>query len=151
VADIQRLEQFRDGEFDTVISCETIEHVPNPPLAIRQLARVLRPGGRLLVTTPNYFSSIGLYRAYCWARGKKFDECGQPIVQWTMIHRVRGWIKAAKLCICLSDSIGQYLPVPGRPPIRVALLEHPRVIMRWLGHHSIVVAEKPGGRAGCGS
>ena len=66
VADIQALNQFGGGEFDTVVSCETIEHVPDPPLAVKQLARVLKPGGRLFLTTPNYFSTTGVYRAYCW-------------------------------------------------------------------------------------
>jgi len=143
VADIQKLDQFADGEFDTITSTETIEHVPNPPLAVRQLARVLKPGGRLFLTTPNYFSSIGLYRVYCWLRGKTFDECGQPICQWTMIHRTRQWVRTAGLRIHESDTVGQYLPFPGRPPIRLWFFEHPHFIMKWLGHHSLVVAKKP--------
>ena len=146
VADIQKLEQFGE-EFDTVISCETVEHVPDPPLAVRQLARVLKPGGRLFLTTPNYLSSIGLYRAYCWFRGKKFDECGQPICQWTTVPKTRRWVRAAGLRILVSDATGQYLPFPGRPPIRVKFLEHPHALMRWFGHHSLVVAGKPAGAA----
>lgn len=38
VADIQDLALF-EGRFDTVFSCETIEHVPDPPRAVRELAR----------------------------------------------------------------------------------------------------------------
>lgn len=143
VADIQKLDQFADGEFDTVTSTETIEHVPDPPLALRQLARVLRPGGRLFLTTPNYFSSIGLYRVYCGLIGKKFDECGQPLVQWTMIHRTRRWTMLAGLRVLEQDGIGQYLPFPGRPPIHLRFLEHPHFVMKWFGHHSLTVAEKP--------
>ena len=41
-----------DATFDTVISCETIEHVVEPMKAMKELHRVLRPGGRLLLTTP---------------------------------------------------------------------------------------------------
>lgn len=142
VADIQTLGPF-GAEFDTVISCETVEHVPDPPRAVRQLARVLKPGGRLFLTTPNYLSSMGLYRVYCWARGKTFDECGQPICQVTMLPRTRRWVRAAGLRILASDSTGQYLPFPRRPPIRLTFLEHPRPVMRWFGLHSLVVAEKP--------
>ena len=47
---------------DTVICCETIEHVPDPRAAVTELARVVRPGGRLFLTTPNYLGPIGAYR-----------------------------------------------------------------------------------------
>lgn len=145
VADIQALNQFGGGEFDTVVSCETIEHVPDPPLAVKQLARVLKPGGRLFLTTPNYFSTTGVYRAYCWVRGKKYDECGQPICQLTMLHKTRRWVRRAGLRIVESDSRGQYIPFPRRPPIEARFLEHPRFLMRWFGLHSFVLAEKPVG------
>ena len=142
VADIQKLDQF-GPEFDTVISCETIEHVTDPPLAVRNLAQVLKPCGRLYLTTPNYISMIGLYRVYCWVRGKKFDEGGQPICQVTMVPKTRTWVRAAGLRVVETDTRGQYLPFPGRPPIRVNWLEHPHVLMRWFGLHSLVVGEKP--------
>jgi len=142
VADIQNLDQF-GPEFDTVISCETIEHVPDPPLAVQHLAQVMKPGGRLYLTTPNYLSMIGLYRAYCWVRGKKFDEGGQPICQLTMVPKTRTWVRAAGLRVVGTDTRGQYLPFPGRPPIRVNWLEHPHVLMRWFGLHSLVVGQKP--------
>ena len=42
-----------DSSFDVVISSECIEHVPHPEKALREMARVLKPGGFILVTTPN--------------------------------------------------------------------------------------------------
>jgi SAM-dependent methyltransferase len=45
---------FRDGSVDLAILIEVIEHLPEPELTLRQIARVLRPGGRLVMTTPNY-------------------------------------------------------------------------------------------------
>lgn len=142
VADIQDLSAF-NSEFDTVISCETIEHVPDPELAVGELARVLKPRGRLFLTTPNYLSSIGLYRVYCWIRGKRFDECGQPICQVTMFPKTCAWVRGSGLRITATRSSGQYLPFPGRPWIPLPWLENPQWIMKWFGHHSLVVAEKP--------
>jgi 2-polyprenyl-6-hydroxyphenyl methylase/3-demethylubiquinone-9 3-methyltransferase len=52
VADACRL-AFRDKSFDLVISSEMIEHTPEPWRAVRELSRVLRAGGLLILTTPN--------------------------------------------------------------------------------------------------
>ncbi len=45
-----------DASFDCVILSEVIEHLEAPEVSIREATRVLRPGGRLLITTPNYRS-----------------------------------------------------------------------------------------------
>jgi 2-polyprenyl-3-methyl-5-hydroxy-6-metoxy-1,4-benzoquinol methylase len=142
VADIQEL-PFADANFDTAISCETIEHVPDPAKAVRELARVLRPGGRLLLTTPNYFSTIGLWRLYLPLRGRRFSECGQPINQFTLIPRTLGWLRRAGLRVTAVDAIGHYLPFPGRPPIHLPRLDNPRSLMKWFAMHSLFVATKP--------
>lgn len=50
--DLRRL-PFDAGEFDCVVCFEAIAHVADPEQALDELRRVLRPGGRLLVSTPN--------------------------------------------------------------------------------------------------
>lgn len=47
---------FKDNIFDCVLLSEVIEHLEAPRISIREAARVLCPGGRLLITTPNYRS-----------------------------------------------------------------------------------------------
>lgn len=42
-----------DGSFDAVLCTEVIEHVPYPIETVRELARLLRPGGRLILTAPS--------------------------------------------------------------------------------------------------
>jgi SAM-dependent methyltransferase len=41
------------ASLDTVVSFETIEHVPDARALVHELRRVLRPGGRLILSTPN--------------------------------------------------------------------------------------------------
>ena len=43
---------FADGTFDRVIASEVLEHIPDDTAAMRELARVLRPGGAMAVTVP---------------------------------------------------------------------------------------------------
>ena len=42
-----------DQSVDLIVSFETIEHVSDPPLFVDECWRVLRPGGRLIMSTPN--------------------------------------------------------------------------------------------------
>jgi ubiquinone/menaquinone biosynthesis C-methylase UbiE len=128
------------NSIDTALSCETIEHVPDPRAALREMARVLRPGGRLFLTTPNYLGPIGVYRAYLRITGRRFTEEGQPINHFLIAARVRRWVRRTGLRIRHTDSSGHYLPFPGRPP--VLLVDR----SRWLapfGLHAVTVAEKP--------
>lgn len=140
--DIQAL-AYPTASFDTVISCETIEHVPEPRRALAELTRVLKPGGRLFLTTPNYLGLLGLYRIYLRLCGRVFTEEGQPINHCLLLPLTRYWVAQAGLRVRAADGIGHYLPFPGRPPIEMAKLNNPRMLMRWLGLHSLIVAEKP--------
>jgi 2-polyprenyl-3-methyl-5-hydroxy-6-metoxy-1,4-benzoquinol methylase len=141
VGDIQQIAHPEDT-FDTVISCETIEHVPEPPVAVRELARVLRRGGRLVLTTPNYFGTMGLYRMYLRLLGRTYTEEGQPINQVTMLPRTIAWIRRAGLRITAVDGLGHYLPIPGRSPVRIEAMDRARPLTRWVGLHSLVAAIK---------
>lgn len=46
---------FPDNAFDTVTSTEVLEHVPDPLRALREMQRVLKPGGHLILSTPMYW------------------------------------------------------------------------------------------------
>lgn len=45
---------FRDGSFDVIVCSEVIEHIPAGPEPFQEMARVHRPGGILVLGTPDY-------------------------------------------------------------------------------------------------
>lgn len=45
---------FADRSADVIVCSEVIEHVPAGPIPFAEMARVLRPGGRLILGTPDY-------------------------------------------------------------------------------------------------
>jgi len=44
---------FGDGLFDTVLCNQVLEHVPEPQYAMDEMARMLKSGGRLILTAPH--------------------------------------------------------------------------------------------------
>jgi ubiquinone/menaquinone biosynthesis C-methylase UbiE len=59
---------FDDASFDCVINSEVIEHVPDVPEIMSEMWRVLRPGGTLILGTPDY--SRRLWLMLEWVYGK---------------------------------------------------------------------------------
>jgi 2-polyprenyl-3-methyl-5-hydroxy-6-metoxy-1,4-benzoquinol methylase len=52
-ADLNHPIALPDGSFDLIVAIEVIEHLENPRAAVREMARLLTPGGLLVLTTPN--------------------------------------------------------------------------------------------------
>ena len=51
---------FKKEVADRVVTVDVLEHVRSPASGCRDLVRILRPGGRLLIATPNLLSPKGL-------------------------------------------------------------------------------------------
>ena len=56
VGDIAKKIPYKDKSFDLVFSSETIEHLYNPDKFLKEIRRVLKPKGLLVLTTPNLAS-----------------------------------------------------------------------------------------------
>jgi len=44
---------FLDESFDTIVSFQVIEHIPNDRLFLQEIYRLLKPGGKAIISTPN--------------------------------------------------------------------------------------------------
>ena len=143
--DMQAL-TFAESSYDVVISCETIEHVPDPLAGLREMYRVARPGARLYLTTPNYFNLVGLYQLYSAIRhpGRKSS---QPLDRRYLFPQVRKLVRSAGWEILETDgTVHQFPFVPARRPIQLDVLERSRRIRRLLSPlalHYLLIAQKP--------
>jgi len=146
-ADAQHL-PFVNAAFDLVISCETIEHLMDPLAALREMARVCKPGGMLYLTTPNYLNLMGLYLAYDFLLGKdRRSAATQPIDHRWLFPRVRQMVNRSGWKIVKSDGTVHQVPFPGRNPVRLHFVERGPLLRRLLSptaFHYFLVATKRG-------
>ncbi len=92
---------FPDGAFDLVVSYLTLIDIPDAPRAIAEMARVLRPGGTLLIANLTGFATAsagGRFERYLDERAEWVSWRGIRIRNW---HRPLGsymsWLLAAGL------------------------------------------------------
>src|SRR6266436_2026831 len=100
---------FADNSFDVVVSCETIEHIPEVQAAVAEMYRVTQPGGKLYLTTPNYFNFMGLYEIYARFRhpGRQDD---QPFDRRQWFVQVHKWVRRAGWTILHTDGTVHQFP-----------------------------------------
>jgi SAM-dependent methyltransferase len=60
---------FPDETFDRIIAAEVVEHIPDDERALRELARVLRSGGRIAVTVPTRWPE-----RVCWGLDYRYHD-----------------------------------------------------------------------------
>jgi 2-polyprenyl-3-methyl-5-hydroxy-6-metoxy-1,4-benzoquinol methylase len=67
-----------DGCADVVAAVETIEHLENPRAFMRELVRLVKPGGWVIVTTPNQLSLLSLLTLVVKHRFSAFQDVDYP-------------------------------------------------------------------------
>ena len=79
-ADMRRL-PFADGRFEAAVCLGALEYVENPSAALRELARVVRRGGRVLVSVPQRRSPNDLGFRLAEALGLGLRERSRPLTE----------------------------------------------------------------------
>jgi SAM-dependent methyltransferase len=121
--DLRKLDEAADlvGAFDQVIALEVIEHILNDRKLVADLARVLKPGGRLLLTTP-YKHYRRLYREYV----SETEDGGH--VRWGYTHdELRELMTAAGLVVEREDYLSGVFSQKVTNLMRILHRVHPRV------------------------
>jgi len=82
-----------NASFDAILCSEVLEHIPEPALALREFSRILKPGGKLILTVP--FASFVHLSPYHYCSG--FSR------YWLEHH-----LKQQEFTICELESNGDW-------------------------------------------
>ena len=82
------------GGYDLITAIEVIEHLESPALFLRQCRSLLKPGGRLVLSTPNIESAPGRLKFLSSGQFRWFDAHGDPThitpVSRALLERLAG-------------------------------------------------------------
>jgi ubiquinone biosynthesis O-methyltransferase len=107
VGDVTAL-QFPAQCFDKILCSEVIEHVPDPDLAIQEMFRVLKPGGSLVISTPNRSSWYGFDRYVLWNR-VLMRKWNHPFDHWRTMRELSSLLERHRFRI-VSGATVCYVP-----------------------------------------
>jgi 2-polyprenyl-3-methyl-5-hydroxy-6-metoxy-1,4-benzoquinol methylase len=93
LADLDRTPlPIADASVDAAAAVEVIEHLDNPRAFVRELVRIVRPGGWMVVTTPNQLSALSLLTLVVKGRFSAFQDAAYPAHRTALLeidlHRI---------------------------------------------------------------
>ncbi len=95
---------FPDASFDKVLCSEVIEHIPDTPRALREMRRILKPGGSLVLSTPNRGSWYGFERYWLWEKVLR-RKWPHPCDEWRTMAEVLALVEHGRLKLSEHRSV----------------------------------------------
>jgi ubiquinone/menaquinone biosynthesis C-methylase UbiE len=83
---------FPDASFDRVIASEVLEHIPDDTTAMREIVRVLKPGGLAAITVPSF-----LPERICWALSEDYHTTPGGHIRIYTLAELQAKLKASGL------------------------------------------------------
>ena len=110
---------FQRGAFDKVLATEILEHTLNPEAVLSEIARVLKPGGRAVITSPSSTSYMDrLYELKAAVHRYEFTEHLQEFQRATFVALLSRFfrVKQMRFANCLVPYPLDFLVmrIPGR-------------------------------------
>ncbi len=139
------------GEVDAIVTIEVFEHMENPWHFARQCAAAVRPGGVIVMTTPNIQSSRSrieflLKAEHRFFRQKDYKQMGHLS---SMTHQQIRWVFVAAGCVLVESGHSNHKGVPRINKIKNAfkaglyLLTYPLMGGAKHGESVMMVFRKP--------
>ena len=127
---------------DVVAAVEVIEHLENPRQFVRSLVRLARPGGWVVVTTPNQLSALSLLTLVVKQRFQAFQDVQYPAHLTALLEvdlrRIAGE--------CGLSSVSIEYSLSGRIPLTAA--SYPRMLSRYfpraLSENVLMIGQRTG-------
>ena len=136
--------------FDLVVSCECLEHVPDPARMARELFRICKPGGRCLLTTPSYLNARVLAWIVSWLRREAYNSGAgvQPYESFFLWFRVARMLRRAGFTVeAMESRVFQFLLLPRVDPRKLYVVEFRRLwlnrLFRPFGLHFFYELRRP--------
>lgn len=109
LADLDRAEwPIAPGQADLVVAVETIEHMENPWAFMRALVQIAKPGGWIVVTTPNQLSGLSLATLIAKRRFSAFQDAHYPAHRTALLEsdlrRLAGETGLGHVTVVYSES-----------------------------------------------
>lgn len=131
-ADVMQRIPRPDASYDAALLCYVLEHVPCPVTAVKNVARVLRPGGQLFVSVPqaagDHFQPEHYFNFTQWGLTSVLEQAGLEVVEHYRLDGMGNHLgnRLAKFGQILYE---QMKGVSSRLVIGVPL----RAVLMWLG------------------